>query len=35
MIEPRFRTVGDNYRTVRDDVKVVDLVGLAPGRTSQ
>ncbi len=31
----RFTTVGDYYRTVRDDVEIVDLVGLVPGLSSR
>jgi hypothetical protein len=31
----RFTTVGDYYRTVRDEVDIVDLVGLVPGLTSR
>jgi hypothetical protein len=27
----RFTTVGEYYRTVRDEVQIVDLVGLVPG----
>jgi len=31
----RFRTVGDYYQTVKDDVRIVDLVGLVRGLTSR